>query len=156
MRTRTCHLKLYCIHMPTRLQSHTHIQLHFTIITKHSAIDFILEISPQNRYLLNRRRARLDLKHDHHVAPAGGGGGIDGIYYVPDFVTKEEGRLLEKAARSGGDGGGGPEWKDLFKRRLQIHGGTPHPSGMVEDELPPFLRQGVKKCFKQCIFGTEQ
>lgn len=103
-----------------------------------------LEISPRNRYLSNRRRGRLDLKRDHLVAPAGGGGGIDGIYYVPGFVTKEEGRLLENAARHGGDGDGGTEWKDLYKRRLQIHGGTPHPSGMVEDELPPFLRQGVK------------
>lgn len=90
----------------------------------------------------------MDLKRNHRVTPPPGdsGQGVDGIYYVPGFVTKEEGRLLESAACRGdgvgGDGGGGPEWKELHKRRLQIHGGTPHPSGMVEEELPRFLREG--------------
>lgn len=65
---------------------------------------------------------------------------VDGIYYVPEFVTAEEGKRLQAAARE--REGRGAEWKDLFKRRLQIHGGTPHPSGMVEDELPGFLREG--------------
>ena len=60
---------------------------------------------------------------------------------MPNFVTADEGRLLQQAARSEGGGGGGA-WKDLHKRRLQIHGGTPHPSGMVEEELPLFLREG--------------
>eukprot|EP00903_Cladosiphon_okamuranus_P016542 g15260.t1 len=98
----------------------------------------------RTRYL-SHRRTPLDLKRNHRVAPSQGDNqGIDGIHYVPGFVTKEEGRLLESAA-CGGDGGadgdGGPEWKELYKRRLQIHGGTPHPSGMVEEELPPFLRE---------------
>lgn len=94
---------------------------------------------------MSHRQTPLDLKRNHRVAPPPGDGqGIDGIYYVPGFVTKEEGRLLENAACSGGGGGGdGPEWKELHKRRLQIHGGTPHPSGMVEEELPPFLREGT-------------
>ncbi|CAN0003739.1 unnamed protein product, partial [Hapterophycus canaliculatus] len=75
-----------------------------------------------------------------------GGTGIDGLFYVPDFVTKEEARALENAARIGGGGGrggggGAGEWIDLHKRRLQIHGGTPHPSGMVEEELPAFLQE---------------
>ena len=98
----------------------------------------------QRRYL-SHRRTPLDLKRNHRVAPPGDGHGVDGIYYVPGFVTNEEGRLLENAAcsgDSGGGGGGGPEWKELYKRRLQIHGGTPHPSGMVEEELPSFLREG--------------
>lgn len=112
--------------------------------TSFYALKISRKLPPAIRYILNRRRTRLDLKRNHRVAPAGAGGGIDGVYYVPGFITKEEGRLLENAARSGGGGSGeGPEWKDLYKRRLQIHGGTPHPSGMVEEELPPFLRQGV-------------
>lgn len=82
---------------------------------------------------------------------------------MPDFVTADEGRLLEQAARneggggddggrvgSGSGGGGGGEgggrgrgeWKALHKRRLQINGGIPHPLGMVEEELPLFLREG--------------
>eukprot|EP00752_Nemacystus_decipiens_P001554 g1521.t1 len=99
----------------------------------------------RTRRYLSHRRTPLDLKRNHRVAaPGDDGQGIDGIYYVAGFVTKEEGRLLEKAACSGdGDGGpgGGPKWKELYKRRLQIHGGTPHPSGMVQEELPPFLRE---------------
>lgn len=95
---------------------------------------------------MSKRRTRLDLKRNHPVSAEGAERGIDGIFYVPGFVTEEEGRGLERAARSGdggsGGGGGGGEWKDLNKRRLQIHGGTPHPSGMVEEELPAFLQEG--------------
>ncbi|CAN0565519.1 unnamed protein product, partial [Ectocarpus sp. 12 AP-2014] len=100
--------------------------------------------SPKARYM-SKRRTRLDLKRNHHISVEGAERGIDGIFYVPGFVTEEEGRGLERAARSGdggsGGGGGGGEWKDLYKRRLQIHGGTPHPSGMVEEELPAFLQE---------------
>lgn len=97
---------------------------------------------------MSKRRTPLDLKRNHRIE----GQGADGIYYVPDFVSSSEGRLLENAARSGGGGGGSPEWKELYKRRLQIHGGTPHPSGMVEEELPPFLREGsfVPSC-RHCL-----
>ncbi|CAM9934944.1 unnamed protein product [Ectocarpus fasciculatus] len=105
--------------------------------------------SPKARYhrllYMSKRRTRLDLNRSHRVSAAGEEGGIDRIYYVPGFVTEEEGRGLERAARSGdggsGGGGGGGEWKDLYKRRLQIHGGTPHPSGMVEEQLPAFLQE---------------
>lgn len=103
----------------------------------------LLELPNSRGRYLSSRRTPLDLKRDHRVAPRADGQGVDGIYYVPGFVTKEEGRLLENAASSGDGGGGGPEWKELYKRRLQIHGGTPHPSGMVEEELPPFLREGA-------------
>ncbi|CBN80039.1 conserved unknown protein [Ectocarpus siliculosus] len=102
--------------------------------------------SPKARHrYMSKRRTRLDLKRNHRVSAEGAERGIDGIFYVPGFVTEEEGRGLELAARSGdggsGGGGGGGEWKDLYKRRLQIHGGTPHPSGMVEEELPAFLQE---------------
>lgn len=90
----------------------------------------------QHRYLSNRRK-RIDLEQNHSVRKEGG---VDGIYYVPDFVTAEEGKRLQQAARDGE--GKNAEWKDLYKRRLQIHGGTPHPSGMVEEELPLFLQEG--------------
>ena len=91
------------------------------------------------------------------VSHGGGGGGVDSIYYVPNFVSAQEGERLERAVEGeGGEGGEGPggkgrgrgkregvaEWKNLHKRRLQIHGGIPHASGMVEEELPAFLREG--------------
>lgn len=73
---------------------------------------------------------------------------MGGIYYVPNFLSTEEGRLLQEAARrgvgeEGGVGVGGAKWRDLYQRRLRIYGGTPHPSGMVEEELPAFLREGA-------------
>lgn len=91
----------------------------------------------RTRYLA-RRHERLDLKGEHRV-----GGPVGGLYYVPDFITAGEGRLLQEAIqRQPEQDGSNSEWKDLHKRRLQIHGGTPHPSGMVEEALPPFLSQG--------------
>lgn len=101
-----------------------------------SSYFFAVWLSVHNRYLSNRRR-RLDLERNHRVRTESG---VDGIYYVPNFVTAEEGKRLQQAAGSGESRN--TEWKDLYKRRLQIHGGTPHPSGMVEEELPLFLREG--------------
>ncbi|CAM9410200.1 unnamed protein product, partial [Scytosiphon promiscuus] len=99
------------------------------------------ETAPPVARYLSKRRTRIDLDGNHRVASTGQGRGIDGIFYVPEFVTRAEGRALEKATRSGGGGGGAGEWKDLHKRRLQIHGGIPHPSGMVEEDLPVFLQE---------------
>ncbi|CAM9481847.1 unnamed protein product [Choristocarpus tenellus] len=69
-------------------------------------------------------------------------GGVEGLYYIPGFLSKEEGRRLEEetygsyhqSARSG--------WINLHKRRLQVHGGIPHPDGMVPEKLPQFLQEG--------------
>lgn len=119
------------------------------ISTKFNSCNFQNFNFRPTRYL-SKRRTRLDLDGNHRFDPKEEGRGVDGIFYVPNFVTKEEGRALESAARSGGGGGSGGagEWKDLHKRRLQIHGGTPHPSGMVEQELPAFLQEGAKVSIK--------
>lgn len=65
-------------------------------------------------------------------------------------MTAKEGERLLRAVEEEDDEikertvihGGGRQWKDLHKRRLQIHGGIPSSSGMVEEKLPLFLREG--------------
>lgn len=71
---------------------------------------------------------------------------------MANFVTAEEGERLLRAVEDDDEikertaiHGGGREWKDLHKRRLQIHGGIPSSSGMVEEKLPLFLREGQNR-----------
>ena len=64
-------------------------------------------------------RARLDLEQFRAT------GDLTGVYYVPGFVSEKEAKdLLARIDEM-------PEasWTDLKRRRLQNHGGTPHPDG---------------------------
>ena len=61
---------------------------------------------------------------------------LDGVHYVPDFVTSEEAaamltRLYEMPEES---------WAQLRRRRLQNHGGTPHSDGMMLEPIPRFVQ----------------
>jgi len=61
---------------------------------------------------------------------------LDGVHYVPDFVTSEEAaamlaRLYEMPEAS---------WTQLRRRRLQNHGGTPHSDGMMLEPIPRFVQ----------------
>ncbi|XP_021347350.1 alpha-ketoglutarate-dependent dioxygenase alkB homolog 6-like isoform X1 [Mizuhopecten yessoensis] len=58
------------------------------------------------------------------------------IYYIPEYVTKEEEESLMKNVYSAPK----PKWTQLSNRRLQNWGGLPHPKGMVSEGLPPWLK----------------
>ncbi|KFM74967.1 putative alpha-ketoglutarate-dependent dioxygenase ABH6, partial [Stegodyphus mimosarum] len=72
----------------------------------------------------------------------------DSAYYIPHFITPaEESYLLEKVYASPK-----PKWKILSNRRLQNWGGLPHPKGMIEEELPEWLKDYTKKVKDLDIF----
>ncbi|XP_069115985.1 alpha-ketoglutarate-dependent dioxygenase alkB homolog 6-like isoform X1 [Argopecten irradians] len=58
------------------------------------------------------------------------------IYYIPDYITKEEEDLLMKNVYSAPK----PKWTQLSNRRLQNWGGLPHPKGMIQEDMPPWLK----------------
>jgi hypothetical protein len=66
-------------------------------------------------------RARLNIEQ-YRAA-----GDLSGVYYIPGFVSEEEARDL--VARI--DEMPEASWTDLKRRRLQNHGGTPHPDGTL-------------------------
>ena len=80
--------------------------------------------------------------------------GCRDVFYVPDFVTRTEERALLDCI-SGTEGGGSSEWVKLAQRRLQTWGGTPHPSGIVPDDLPPWLCALCRavRCAAPALFG---
>ncbi|XP_072030831.1 alpha-ketoglutarate-dependent dioxygenase alkB homolog 6-like isoform X2 [Amphiura filiformis] len=59
----------------------------------------------------------------------------DTAYYIPYFVTNEEGKYLWDQVY----GAPKPKWTQLSNRRLQNWGGLPHPKGMVAENLPKWL-----------------
>ena len=66
------------------------------------------------------RRSAVDLA-EFDASP----GALPGVYYIPDFVAEGEAdALLDRIAEM-------PDtaWARLKRRRLQNHGGTPHPDG---------------------------
>ncbi|XP_033733991.1 alpha-ketoglutarate-dependent dioxygenase alkB homolog 6-like [Pecten maximus] len=58
------------------------------------------------------------------------------IYYIPEYVTKEEEESLMKNVYSAPK----PKWTQLSNRRLQNWGGLPHPKGMIMEDLPSWLK----------------
>ena len=56
------------------------------------------------------------------------------VWYVPDFLSSQAERelLRDISAVPGG-------WVQLSQRRLRTFGGTPHPSGIVPEALPPCM-----------------
>ncbi|XP_005002580.1 alpha-ketoglutarate-dependent dioxygenase alkB homolog 6 isoform X3 [Cavia porcellus] len=63
------------------------------------------------------------------------------IYYVPDFISKEEEEYLLRQVYNAPK----PKWTQLSGRKLQNWGGLPHPRGMVLERLPPWLQRYVDK-----------
>jgi alkylated DNA repair protein alkB homolog 6 len=73
-------------------------------------------------------------------------GKIPNIYYVEDFITKEEEEeLISNIYNSK------TEWISLSNRKLQNSGGTPHHEGMIEEEFPKHF-QDVGNLLEQCGF----
>uniref|UniRef100_A0A182W136 Fe2OG dioxygenase domain-containing protein n=1 Tax=Anopheles minimus TaxID=112268 RepID=A0A182W136_9DIPT len=63
------------------------------------------------------------------------------IYYVPDFITKEEECSIMQAV----DKTPKPRWTQLSNRRLINYGGVPHPKGMIAEDIPSWLGQYVDR-----------
>lgn len=64
------------------------------------------------------------------------GQGISRIRFCPDFLTAQEQMAVVAAITSQH---AKEEWLQLPARRLLNLGGVPHPSGMIAEELPPWL-----------------
>ncbi|XP_074253217.1 LOW QUALITY PROTEIN: uncharacterized protein LOC120361143, partial [Saimiri boliviensis] len=71
------------------------------------------------------------------------------IYYVPDFISKEEEEYLLRRVFNAPK----PKWTQLSGRKLQNWGGLPHPRGMVPERLPPWLQRYVDKVSDLSLFG---
>lgn len=70
------------------------------------------------------------------------------IYYIPDFINKEEEDFLLNKVYSAPK----PKWTQLAHRRLQNWGGLPHPKGMVAETLPQWLQIYVDKLSQLSLF----
>ncbi|XP_064437495.1 alpha-ketoglutarate-dependent dioxygenase alkB homolog 6 isoform X14 [Mirounga angustirostris] len=78
------------------------------------------------------------------------------IYYVPDFISKEEEEYLLRQVFNAPK----PKWTQLSGRKLQnwgphcpLPGGLPHPRGMVPERLPLWLQRYVDKVSDLSLFG---
>ncbi|XP_070307952.1 alpha-ketoglutarate-dependent dioxygenase alkB homolog 6 isoform X4 [Odocoileus virginianus] len=71
------------------------------------------------------------------------------IYYIPDFISKEEEEYLLRQVFNAPK----PKWTQLSGRKLQNWGGLPHPRGMVPERLPPWLQRYVDKVSDLSLFG---
>uniref|UniRef100_A0A8C5L0E0 AlkB homolog 6 n=1 Tax=Jaculus jaculus TaxID=51337 RepID=A0A8C5L0E0_JACJA len=71
------------------------------------------------------------------------------IYYIPDFISKEEEEYLLRQVFNAPK----PKWNQLSGRKLQNWGGLPHPRGMVPERLPPWLQRYVDKVSDLSLFG---
>ncbi|XP_040151596.1 alpha-ketoglutarate-dependent dioxygenase alkB homolog 6 [Anopheles arabiensis] len=63
------------------------------------------------------------------------------IYYLPDFITKEEECAIMQAV----DKTPRPRWTQLSNRRLINYGGVPHPKGMIAEDIPVWLHHYVER-----------
>eukprot|EP01116_Phalansterium_solitarium_P011755 TRINITY_DN27525_c0_g1_i1.p1 TRINITY_DN27525_c0_g1~~TRINITY_DN27525_c0_g1_i1.p1 ORF type:complete len:242 (-),score=78.24 TRINITY_DN27525_c0_g1_i1:282-1007(-) len=74
---------------------------------------------------------------------------IPSAYYVPDYLSEEEqSALLTSIYQTG-------KWKEVTGRRLQQHGGIPHPKGMVAVRLPEFLARLGQRMAGDGVFDGE-
>ncbi|XP_031549110.1 alpha-ketoglutarate-dependent dioxygenase alkB homolog 6-like [Actinia tenebrosa] len=72
----------------------------------------------------------------------------DSVYYMPNFITtSEEGDLLREVYAAPK-----PKWTSLSGRRLQNWGGLPHPKGMIQEELPQWLKKYAVQLGSLCVF----
>ncbi|XP_062617557.1 alpha-ketoglutarate-dependent dioxygenase alkB homolog 6-like [Saccostrea cucullata] len=73
------------------------------------------------------------------------------IYYIPNFITKEEEEYLLHQVNSAPK----PKWTQLSNRRLQNWGGLPHPKGMVAEEIPKWLKIYTEKVAAIGLYGNK-
>mmetsp|Transcript_30645 Transcript_30645/g.98630 ORF Transcript_30645/g.98630 Transcript_30645/m.98630 type:complete len:316 (-) Transcript_30645:26-973(-) len=79
-------------------------------------------------------------------------GGLASLFYIPNFLTEEEGAaILRRVSMM-------PEssWANLKRRRLQNHGGTPHPDGMIPSEVPQFIHAVMDALVQAGVFKEEE
>lgn len=72
------------------------------------------------------------------------------IYYVPDFISKEEEEYLLRQVFNAPK----PKWTQLSGRKLQNWGGLPHPGGWsLSDSLHGFNATWTK-CLTSAFLGS--
>ncbi|KAM8953780.1 putative RNA/DNA demethylase ALKBH6 [Pelodytes ibericus] len=70
-------------------------------------------------------------------------------YYIPEYISpREEEYLLHQVYNAPK-----PKWTQLSGRKLQNWGGLPHPRGMVQEKLPPWLQTYTEKISSLGVFG---
>ena len=72
--------------------------------------------------------------------------------YIPNFITQEEEDEITKYVNNAPL----PKWTQLTRRRLQNWGGTPHPRGMIVEEIPSWLQKYVNKVSSCDIFDKNK
>jgi alkylated DNA repair protein alkB family protein 6 len=72
------------------------------------------------------------------------------IYYVPNFLTKEEEKSLLINSYTQ------PKWSILAHRRLQHFGGVPHANGMIPETLPSWCESVLERLTKFGCFPSAQ
>ncbi|KAI5733543.1 hypothetical protein M8J76_013115 [Diaphorina citri] len=72
------------------------------------------------------------------------------VYYIPDFITREEeSHLLNKIYSVPK-----PKWTQLSNRKLQNWGGIPHPKGMIAEKLPEWLDTYLERINQLGVFES--
>ncbi|CAM9660866.1 unnamed protein product [Chrysoparadoxa australica] len=79
-------------------------------------------------------------------------GGKGSIWLIPEYVSEDEAKLLEDEAQGGGEA----DWTNLYKRRLQVLGGYPHPDGMVPEAIPPYMAALTESLVQSGVFPEEK
>jgi hypothetical protein len=72
--------------------------------------------------------------------------GIDTMHYLDSWLTLEEAAALE------GHLAAFPDWIALPHRRLGNLGGVPHPSGLMQEPLPPWLDPVITRLVASGVF----
>ena len=72
------------------------------------------------------------------------------VYYIPDFITKDEENYLLHKVESAPK----PKWVCLKNRRLQNWGGVPQPKGMVPEPIPDWLNSYCSKLAALDLFDS--
>ncbi|GAM20399.1 hypothetical protein SAMD00019534_035740 [Acytostelium subglobosum LB1] len=77
------------------------------------------------------------------------GGSVDGIYYVEEYINKdEEQAILDNVYCDDYK----QQWVELKKRRLQNWGGNPSSTGMLQEPMPTWLDDICNRVFQsKCL-----
>jgi alkylated DNA repair protein alkB family protein 6 len=97
----------------------------------------------KKKSIFEQRKTKIDLKKYHLSHPT-----VNNVYYIPDFITKEEEYKLLTEIYLPSDKRE-DQWTSLTKRRLKNLGGAPHPDGLIETQLPQYvldLKQVLLSC----------
>jgi alkylated DNA repair protein alkB family protein 6 len=78
-----------------------------------------------------------------------GAGVVDFLHYVPGWLSEAEACALEQALPAADS----KKWSRLAHRRLLNCGGVPHPSGMIEEELPPWFGALRERLLAEGVFS---